>query len=270
VSESHDLDNALRLNKRISDTGLCSRREADALIVAGRVSVNGVIAQLGDTLSADALVEVDGEPLRERPRANKPNARQHIYIALNKPVGITCTTELHIKGNIVDAVKYPERIFPIGRLDKESEGLIFLTNDGDIVNKILRAGNAHDKEYVVTVDKPIHAHFLKKMASGVPILETITLPCTIKQVSRQTFNIVLRQGLNRQIRRMTEFLGFNVTKLKRVRIMNVRLSNLAVGQWRELTAAEMAELETMLLGSSKTAEASDLTSFNQANQFDEE
>jgi len=259
VNDSSEL---YRLNKFISDTGFCSRREADKLIEAGQVKVNGQVALVGTKVSFADQVEVSGQPLKSRPR--------RVYLAYHKPVGITCTTELHIKGNIVDAVKYPERIFPIGRLDKESEGLIFLTNDGDIVNKILRAGNAHDKEYVVTVDKPIHAHFLKKMASGVPILETITLPCTIKQVSRQTFNIVLRQGLNRQIRRMTEFLGFNVTKLKRVRIMNVRLSNLAVGQWRELTAAEMAELETMLLGSSKTAEASDLTSFNQANQFDEE
>jgi 23S rRNA pseudouridine2604 synthase len=157
VSESHDLDNALRLNKRISDTGLCSRREADALIVAGRVSVNGVIAQLGDTLSADALVEVDGEPLRERPRANKPNARQHIYIALNKPVGITCTTDTSIKGNIVDFVGHEQRIFPIGRLDKDSEGLILLTSNGDIVNEILRAENRHEKEYLVGVNHAVTA-----------------------------------------------------------------------------------------------------------------
>jgi 23S rRNA pseudouridine2604 synthase len=160
VSESHDLDNALRLNKRISDTGLCSRREADALIVAGRVSVNGVIAQLGDTLSADDLVAVDGEPLRERPRANKPNARQHVYIALNKPVGITCTTDTSIKGNIVDFVGHEQRIFPIGRLDKDSEGLILLTSNGDIVNEILRAENRHEKEYLVGVNHAVTPEFL--------------------------------------------------------------------------------------------------------------
>lgn len=243
-----------RLNKFISDTGFCSRREADKLIEAGQVKVNGQVALVGTKVTEADQVDIAGKPLKSRPR--------RIYLAYHKPVGITCTTELHIKGNIVDAVKYPERIFPIGRLDKESEGLIFLTNDGDIVNKILRAGNAHDKEYVVTVDKPIHAQFLKKMAAGVPILDTVTLPCTVKQVSRHTFNIVLRQGLNRQIRRMTEYLGFNVTKLKRVRIMNVRLSGLALGQWRELTSAEMTELEQMLLGSSKTAEASDLSALS--------
>ncbi len=243
-----------RLNKFISDTGFCSRREADKLIEAGQVKVNGQVALVGTKVTEADQVDIAGKPLKSRPR--------RIYLAYHKPVGITCTTELHIKGNIVDAVKYPERIFPIGRLDKESEGLIFLTNDGDIVNKILRAGNAHDKEYVVTVDKPIHAQFLKKMAAGVPILDTVTLPCTVKQVSRHTFNIVLRQGLNRQIRRMTEYLGFNVTKLKRVRIMNVRLSGLALGQWRELTMAEMTELEQMLLGSSKTAEASDLSALS--------
>lgn len=240
-----------RLNKFISDTGFCSRREADKLIESGQVKVNGQVALVGTKVAETDQVEVAGKPLKNKPR--------RVYLAYHKPVGITCTTELHVKGNIVDALKYPERIFPIGRLDKESEGLIFLTNDGDIVNKILRAGNAHDKEYVVTVDKPIHEHFIRKMSAGVPILDTVTLPCQVTQKSRHTFNIVLRQGLNRQIRRMTEFLGFNVTKLKRVRIMNVRLVGLAAGQWRELTADEMAELETMLLSSSKTEEASRLT-----------
>jgi 23S rRNA pseudouridine2604 synthase len=246
-----DAASLFRLNKFISDTGFCSRREADKLIESGQVKVNGQVALVGTKVSAEDQVEVSGKPLKNKPR--------RVYLAYHKPVGITCTTELQIKGNIVDAVKYPERIFPIGRLDKESEGLIFLTNDGDIVNKILRAGNAHDKEYVVTVDKPIHDGFIKKMAAGVPILETVTLPCQVTQKSRHTFNIVLRQGLNRQIRRMTEYLGFNVTKLKRVRIMNVRLAGLNVGQWRELTLDEMTALEAMLLTSSKTEEASDLS-----------
>ena len=251
-----------RLNKFISDTGFCSRREADKLIESGLVKVNGQLATVGTKVAAEDEVNIDGKPLKNRPR--------RVYLAYHKPVGITCTTELHIKGNIVDAVQYPERIFPIGRLDKESEGLIFLTNDGDIVNKILRAGNAHDKEYVVTVDKPIHDGFIRKMAAGVPILETITLPCQVTQKSRHTFTIVLRQGLNRQIRRMTEFLGFNVTKLKRVRIMNVRLAGLAVGQWRELTVEEMTALETMLVHSSKTEEASKLSANSAVVFADEE
>ena len=252
----NDTAELYRLNKFISDTGFCSRREADKLIEAGQVKVNGQVALVGTKVTVADTVEVNGQPLKSKPR--------RVYLAYHKPVGITCTTELHVKGNIVDAVKFPERIFPIGRLDKESEGLIFLTNDGDIVNKILRAGNAHDKEYVVTVDKPIHPQFLKKMAQGVPGLDTVTLPCQVKQVSRQTFNIVLRQGLNRQIRRMTEYLGFNVTKLKRVRIMNIKLTGIALGQWRELTPAEMVELEQMLLGSSKTEEASDLSQLSEA------
>lgn len=237
-----------RLNKFISDTGFCSRREADKLIEQGLVTVNGQIGTLGTKVTEQDVVLVNGKPLQAKPR--------RVYLAYHKAVGITCTTELDVKGNIIDAIGYPERIFPIGRLDKESEGLIFLTNDGDIVNKILRAGNEHEKEYIVTVDKPITEQFLRKMAAGVPILDTITLPCQVKQISRHTFNIVLTQGLNRQIRRMTEFLGFNVTKLKRVRIMNVRLAELKAGQYRELTQAEMTELEAKLLSSSKTEEAS--------------
>jgi 23S rRNA pseudouridine2604 synthase len=237
-----------RLNKFISDTGFCSRREADKLIEQGLVTVNGQLGTLGTKVTEQDQVLVQGKPLKAKPR--------RVYLAYHKAVGITCTTELDVKGNIIDAMGYPERIFPIGRLDKESEGLIFLTNDGDIVNKILRAGNEHEKEYVVTVDRPVTEQFLRKMASGVPILETITLPCQVKQISRQTFNIILTQGLNRQIRRMTEFLGFNVTKLKRIRIMNVRLAELKAGQYRELTQAEMAELESKLLSSSKTEEAS--------------
>jgi 23S rRNA pseudouridine2604 synthase len=237
-----------RINKFISETGICSRREADALVEQGAVQINGRIAQMGDRVGPDDQVKVRGKPLRRKPRA--------VYLAYNKPVGITCTTERDVAGNIVDAINYRERIFPIGRLDKPSEGLIFLTNDGDIVNKILRAGNAHEKEYIVTVDRNIDARFLNKMANGVPILDTVTQPCQIKQLSANSFNIVLTQGLNRQIRRMTEYLGYEVTRLKRVRIMNIRLGDLKPGQWRELNNEEMAQIETMLLGSSKTEEAS--------------
>lgn len=240
--------NGTRINKFISETGLCSRREADALVEQGAVQINGRVAQMGDRVGPEDQVKVRGKPLRQKPRA--------VYLAYHKPVGITCTTERDVAGNIVDAVNYRERIFPIGRLDKPSEGLIFLTNDGDIVNKILRAGNAHEKEYIVSVDKNIDARFLDNMASGVPILETVTQPCRIKQLSANSFNIVLTQGLNRQIRRMTEFLGYEVTRLKRVRILNIRLGDLKAGQWRELNKDEMAQIDALLLGSSKTEEAS--------------
>ncbi len=242
MSESHDLDNALRLNKRISDTGLCSRREADALIVAGRVSVNGVIAQLGDTLSADALVEVDGEPLGERPRANKPNARQHIYIALNKPVGITCTTDTSIKGNIVDFVGHEQRIFPIGRLDKDSEGLILLTSNGDIVNEILRAENRHEKEYLVGVNHAVTPEFLTGMARGVRIHGQVTLPCRTRKIAKFGFSITLTQGLNRQIRLMAAAFDYRVNQLRRVRIDNIKLGALKPGQWRNLSDVELRGL----------------------------
>ena len=238
----------IRINKFISETGICSRREADALVEAGAVQINGRRAQMGDRVGPQDQVKVRGKPLRQKPRA--------VYLAYHKPTGITCTTERELAGNIVDAVNYRERIFPIGRLDKPSEGLIFLTNDGDIVNKILRAGNAHEKEYIVTVDKNIDARFLTRMASGVPILDTVTQPCKIRQLSANSFNIVLTQGLNRQIRRMTEFLGYEVTRLKRVRIMNIRLGDLKPGQWREMNSDEMAQIETLLAGSSKTEEAS--------------
>ena len=238
----------IRINKYISETGLCSRREADELVELGSVQINGRVAVMGDRVGPDDQVKVRGKLLRQKPRA--------VYLAYNKPVGITCTTERDVAGNIVDAVNYRERIFPIGRLDKPSEGLIFLTNDGDIVNKILRAGNAHEKEYVVSVNKTIDADFLKRMASGVPILGTVTQPCKLRQLSANSFSIVLTQGLNRQIRRMTEYLGYEVTRLKRVRIMNIRLDNLKPGQWRELNNEEMAQIETLLLGSSKTEEAS--------------
>jgi 23S rRNA pseudouridine2604 synthase len=235
-----------RLNKYISDTGFCSRREADKLIDNGKVSVNGATATVGTKVSDQDLVLIDGKPLQAKPK--------RVYLAYNKPVGITCTTERHIHGNIIDAIRYPERIFPIGRLDKPSEGLIFLTNDGDIVNKILRAGNAHEKEYIVTVNKPITERFIQQMSRGVPILDTVTLPCTVQQRSKQSFTIVLTQGLNRQIRRMCEYLGYDVQTLKRTRIMHIRSAGLKPGQWRLLEDIEIRMLEQQLLNSSKTAE----------------
>lgn len=240
-----------RLNKYISETGLCSRREADRLIEGGLVQVNGQIAVMGLKVGPDDDVKVRGKPLRTKPKA--------VYLAYNKPAGITCTTDPQIHGNIVDAVKFRGgRIFPIGRLDKPSEGLILLTNDGDIVNKILRAGNAHEKEYVVKVDKAFDEAFLRAMAAGVPILDTVTQPCEIVRTSDTTFKITLTQGLNRQIRRMTEYFGYNVVKLKRVRVMNIDLAGLKTGQWRELSPQEMAEIDGMVAGSSKTEDASAL------------
>ncbi|MDD9176201.1 23S rRNA pseudouridine(2604) synthase RluF [Aliivibrio finisterrensis] len=237
-----------RLNKFISDTGYCSRREADKLIDQERITINGKVPEMGTKVAEGDEVLVDGKPLKAK--------QDRIYIAFNKPVGITCTTERHVEGNIVDFINHEQRIFPIGRLDKPSDGLIFLTSDGDIVNKILRAGNAHEKEYVVRVDKPITEEFLQKMAAGVPILDTVTLPCKIKQESRFVFRITLTQGLNRQIRRMCEYLDYEVFKLKRVRIMNIDLGKLASGEWRYLTASEMNEINSMIGESSKTEEAS--------------
>ncbi|NQF16816.1 23S rRNA pseudouridine(2604) synthase RluF [Brevibacillus sp. HB1.3] len=228
----------MRINKFISETGICSRREADKLIESKRVTINGQLAELGSTVESGDDVRIDGQPLGVK--------KKDVYIALNKPVGITCTTELHVKGNIIDFVNHPERIFPIGRLDKDSQGLILLTNDGDIVNKILRAENNHDKEYIVTVDKPITANFLHGMANGVRILGTTTKPCKVTKVSDRVFNIVLTQGLNRQIRRMCQAFGYQVRKLERVRIMNIGLGNLKLGQWRNLTAKELTDLNKSL------------------------
>ncbi|WP_037072055.1 23S rRNA pseudouridine(2604) synthase RluF [Psychromonas arctica] len=238
-----------RLNKFISDSGYCSRREADKLIEQSRVKINGQVPELGTKVQPGDEVFVDGK------RINKiaTNKSDRIYIAYNKPIGITCTTERNVYGNIIDAVKHKERIFPIGRLDKPSEGLIFLTSDGDIVNKILRAENAHDKEYRVTVDTPLSERFVDRMQRGVPILDTITKPCIVKVESRFVFTIILTQGLNRQIRRMCEYLGYEVTRLQRTRIMNVTLHNLKAGQWRNLSAQEMADINAAVAGSSKTA-----------------
>lgn len=246
MSDSND--NSLRLNKAISDTGHCSRREADKLIEQGRVSINGRKGVLGDRVSARDEIKVDGKPIRSGVKL--------VYLAFNKPRGVTCTTERHIKGNIVDYINHRERIFPIGRLDKDSEGLIFLTNDGDIVNKILRAGNNHEKEYVVTVNKPVTADFIKKMSNGIPILDTVTQKCFVKQEGKNSFRIILTQGLNRQIRRMCEYLGYEVTKLKRLRIMNVGLEGLPTGKWRDLSGQELRTIQTLVSDSVKTEEAS--------------
>ncbi|MFJ9500623.1 23S rRNA pseudouridine(2604) synthase RluF [Brevibacillus centrosporus] len=228
----------MRINKYISETGFCSRRESDKLIEAGRVTINGRLAELGSTVSPGDDVRIDGNPLGAK--------KKSVYIALNKPVGITCTTELHVKGNIIDFVNHPERIFPIGRLDKDSQGLILLTNDGDIVNKILRAENNHEKEYIVTVDKPITPLFIQGMSGGVRILGTVTKPCKVTKISDRVFKIVLTQGLNRQIRRMCQAFGYQVRQLKRVRIMSIELGELRVGQWRDLTERELKELNTNL------------------------
>ncbi|MDR9468875.1 23S rRNA pseudouridine(2604) synthase RluF [Marinospirillum sp.] len=241
--------NDTRLNKFISETGICSRREADRMIEEGQVKVNGRVAEMGLRVTPEDRVMVRGKPLKAKPAP--------VYLAYNKPVGVTCTTDPEVPDNIVKAVNYKKgRIFPIGRLDKPSEGLILLTNDGDIVNKILRAGNAHDKEYVVTVDKPFGSEFVQKMASGVPILGTVTQPCRVRQLGPKSFNIILTQGMNRQIRRMAEYLGYEVTRLKRVRIMNISLGDLNVGQWRPLNKKEMALINQMVADSSATEEAS--------------
>jgi 23S rRNA pseudouridine2604 synthase len=224
----------MRLNKYISETGVTSRRQADAWIEAGRVTVNGTVASLGAQVNASDVVCIDGRPVGA--------ATEHVYIALNKPVGITSTTEQDIPGNIVGFVDYPERIFPIGRLDKESEGLILLTNNGDIVNEILRSENEHEKEYIVTVDRAATEIFLSGMASGVRILGTTTKPCKVKRVDARTFRIILTQGLNRQIRRMCSFYGYKVVRLQRVRIINITLAGLKVGQWRKLEPEEVRGL----------------------------
>lgn len=224
--------NALRLNKAISDTGACSRREADTYIEQGRVFVNGRRASVGDKVNFKDEIRLDGRVVKETEKT--------IFLAFNKPVGITCTTEKSVKGNIIDYLKYPKRIYPIGRLDKDSEGLIFLTNTGDLVNKILRAGNQHEKEYLVTVNKPITPDFLEKMANGVPVLGETTKRCEVTRESEFVFKIILVQGLNRQIRRMCEYFNYDVLKLKRIRIMNISLDKLQEGDWRDVDENELA------------------------------
>ena len=239
-------DNTISLNKFISNTGRCSRREADKMIEDGRVMLNGVPAKKGNRAGSDDIVLIDGQPLTAQDKAPAK------YIAFHKPIGITCTTDQSIPGNIIDYIKFPERIFPIGRLDKPSEGLIFLTNDGDIVNKILRAGNNHEKEYLVKVHKPITDEFIRKMGSGVPILGTYTKKCKVEKINTHSFKIILTQGLNRQIRRMCDYLGYDVISLQRTRIMNIKLEPLAVGKWRLLTTAEVKDLLYLVRDSKKT------------------
>lgn len=226
-------ENSISLNKYISNTGMCSRREADKLIESGHVKINGKTAKKGNRVSDGDQVTVKGKTLKNNPK--------HVYLALNKPAGITSTTDLRDKDNIIDYLNYPERIFPIGRLDKASTGLILLTNDGDIVNKILRAENHHEKEYIVTVDKPLTKRFVKEMSSGIPILGTVTKKCQVELLSKFVFRIILTQGLNRQIRRMCEHLGYKVKTLKRIRIMNIEL-DIDQGYWRDLTKEELSIL----------------------------
>lgn len=236
-----------RINKYLSEVGYCSRRAADKLIEEGRISINGLIPEQGTKISPEDEIRVDGELI------SSPSD-EFIYLALNKPVGIVCTTDVKSeKNNIIDFINHEKRIFPIGRLDKPSEGLIFLTNDGDIVNQILRAGNSHEKEYVVTVNKPITKHFLQSMANGVRILDTITNKCFVEKIDKFTFRIILTQGLNRQIRRMCSHLKFEVIKLKRTRIMNINL-DVPVGKWRYFTKDEIQTMNRLLINSTKTAE----------------
>lgn len=235
----------IRINKYLSEQGFCSRRAADKLIEQERVTINGKVPEMGTKVMPDDQVAVDGEAISKK--KEKP-----VYLAFNKPVGIVCTTDTRVeKDNIIDFINYPTRIFPIGRLDKMSEGLIFLTNDGDIVNKILRSRNNHGKEYIVTVNRSIDDRFIQRMSSGIPILDTVTKECEVEQIGRKTFRIVLTQGLNRQIRRMCEYLDYRVTKLKRVRIMNVTL-DIPHGTYRDLTKEELQELDRLTSQSSKT------------------
>jgi 23S rRNA pseudouridine2604 synthase len=238
----------ISLNKYISSSGFCSRREADKLIEQARVTIDGELALPGAKVNIGASVEIDGEPI-------KTSKKRPIYIAFNKPVGITSTTDTRDKTNIISFINHPKRIFPIGRLDKDSDGLILLTNDGDIVNKILRASNNHEKEYIVTVDKAITPDFIRQMSNGVPVLDTVTKKCYIKQEGGRRFRIILTQGLNRQIRRMCEHLGYDVVTLSRIRIMNVQLAGLPVGKWRYLSIPEVDKLNEMVAQSSKTEDA---------------
>lgn len=227
-----------RLNKFIADSGYCSRREADRLIAEGRVKVDGRVGILGDKVLPGTSVIVDGQALT--------GDGEKVYIALNKPVGIVCTADPREPMNVVDYLDYPIRIFPVGRLDKDSEGLLLMTSDGEIVNRLLRAAGGHEKEYEVSVDRPVTREFIEGMMKGVPILDTVTLPCKVRRTGERSFNIIIVQGLNRQIRRMCEYFGYNVTSLRRIRIMNIRLGNMKPGQWRELTKQEFAELMKQL------------------------
>ncbi len=238
-------ESSVRINKYLSEVGFCSRRKADELIEAGKVTINGQVPEKGTKITADDEVRVNGR-LISTPKD------QPVYLAFNKPIGIVCTTDTkREKNNIIDYIKYPKRIFPIGRLDKPSEGLILLTSDGDIVNKVLRARNNHEKEYIVTVNKPITKEFIRRMGDGVPVLDTVSRKCLVEQMDRGTFRIILTQGLNRQIRRMCEYLGYEVVALKRIRIMNIHL-DIPVGKWRNLSDAELSELNKLVASSTKT------------------
>ena len=234
------MENGKRLNKFIADSGYCSRREADRLIEEGRVTVDGRPGVLGDKIAFGMEVRVNGKSLT--------GSGERVYILLNKPRGIVCTADPREPMNVVDYLNYPIRVFPVGRLDKDSEGLLLLTSDGEIVNRILRASGGHEREYEVAIDKPVTAEFVNRMMSGVPILDTVTLPCRVRKTGPYTFNIVLVQGLNRQIRRMCQALGANVTHLRRVRLMNLRLGNMKPGQWRELTVQEQRALLDEIAG----------------------
>ncbi|QDO93861.1 23S rRNA pseudouridine(2604) synthase RluF [Formosa sediminum] len=234
-----------RINKYLSEAGYCSRRAADKLIDAGRVTINGVVPEMGTKVGSNDIVAVDGKPIGN-------TKEEFVYIAFNKPVGIVCTTDTRVeKDNIIEFINYPKRIFPIGRLDKPSEGLILLTDDGDIVNKILRASNNHEKEYIVTVDKPISQTFIERMSNGIPILDQVTKKCKVEKLGTYEFKIILTQGLNRQIRRMCEYLTYEVQTLKRVRIMNIKL-DMPIGEYREITREEMKELQQLIGESTKT------------------
>lgn len=236
-----------RINKYLSEVGYCSRRAADKLIEQNRVTINGNVPELGTKVAPGDQVAIDGTLVT-------PTKEEFVYLAFNKPIGIVCTTDTRVeKDNIIDFINYPKRIFPIGRLDKPSEGLIFMTNDGDIVNKILRARNNHEKEYIVSVNKPINDQFIKRMRNGIPVLDTVTRKCTVERLGKNKFRIILTQGLNRQIRRMCEYLGYSVVTLKRVRVMNVNL-DVPAGAWRDLTAQEMKEINRLISGSAKTHE----------------
>lgn len=241
-------DGSISLNKFISSTGICSRREADTWISSGRVTINSLPTQLGNRVFPGDIVHVDGKLLIDKPSL--------LYIAYNKPIGIVCTTDLKEPKNIINQIRHPQRLFPIGRLDKASHGLIFLTNDGDIVNKVLRAGNNHEKEYIVTLNKPFNDFFLTQMRTGVPILGTTTKPCKVFKIDAITFKIILTQGLNRQIRRMCAYLNYEVRSLKRIRIMDITIEGIAPNKWRYFTPIELKNLEEKLRFSSKTEEAS--------------
>lgn len=236
-----------RINKYLSEVGYCSRREADRLIDQNKVTINDQVPEKGTKIKDGDIVKVNGIIINK--------TVEPVYIALNKPVGITCTTDRNIKGNVVDFMNYPDRIFHIGRLDKDSEGLLFMTNDGDIVNKILRAGNNHDKEYIVRVNDPITDEFIEGMRNGVPILDTVTKPCVVRRTGHKEFNIILTEGMNRQIRKMCDYFGYRVHNLKRVRIMNVIL-DIEIGKWRYLTPKEIFDLKALVADSDKTEEAS--------------